>query len=67
MYKRQITNGAILLPVYGSDKYDTIAIERMKEVCPGYDIVPVDCRELIRQHGSLHCATMQIPAETIKL
>lgn len=62
-----ITNGAILLPVYGSDKYDTIAIERMKEVCPGYDIVPVDCRELIRQHGSLHCATMQIPAETIKL
>ena len=25
------------------------------------DIVGVDCRALIRQHGSLHCATMQFP------
>ncbi|WP_304963447.1 agmatine deiminase family protein, partial [uncultured Duncaniella sp.] len=23
--------------------------------------IPVDCRALIRQHGSLHCATMQLP------
>ena len=24
-------------------------------------IVKVDCRALIQQHGSLHCATMQLP------
>jgi agmatine/peptidylarginine deiminase len=23
--------------------------------------VPIDCRVLIRQHGSLHCSTMQYP------
>lgn len=62
-----IINGAILLPVYGSEKYDAIAVNRLAEACPGYDIVTVDCRELIRQHGSLHCATMQIPKGTIKL
>lgn len=62
-----ILNGAILLPVYASPKYDDIAISRLKEACPGYEIVPIDCRELIRQHGSLHCATMQIPVNTIKI
>ena len=62
-----ITNGAVMLPVYGSEKYDAIATRRIAEACPGYDIVPVDCRELIRQHGSLHCATMQIPAGTVKI
>ncbi len=60
-----ILNGAILLPVYASEKYDRTAISRLKKACPGYEIVTVDCRELIRQHGSLHCATMQIPANTI--
>jgi len=28
---------------------------------PDRDIVGVDCRALIRQHGSLHCVTMQFP------
>jgi agmatine/peptidylarginine deiminase len=29
---------------------------------PERQIVPVDCRALIRQNGSLHCVTMQLPA-----
>ncbi len=56
-----ILNGAILLPVYADERYDALAIERIRQAAPGYEIVTVDCRELIRQHGSLHCATMQIP------
>jgi len=28
----------------------------------GYEIVTVDCRTFIEQHGSLHCLTMQIPS-----
>jgi agmatine/peptidylarginine deiminase len=29
---------------------------------PSRSIVPIDCRPLIRQGGSLHCITMQLPA-----
>jgi agmatine/peptidylarginine deiminase len=32
---------------------------------PDHEILTVDCRALIRQHGSLHCATMQFPKEWI--
>jgi agmatine/peptidylarginine deiminase len=28
-------------------------------------VVGVDCRALIRQHGSLHCVTMQYPTGVI--
>lgn len=56
-----ILNGAVLLPVYADEKYDRIAIERISAAMPGYEVVPIDCRALIRQHGSLHCATMQLP------
>ena len=34
----------------------------LAEAFPGREIVPVDCRALVKQHGSLHCATMQYPA-----
>ena len=53
-------NGAILVPTYGQES-DEIALERLREACPEREIVGIDCRQLIRQHGSLHCATMQIP------
>lgn len=53
-------NGAVLLPIYGDPK-DKEAIEAMKRACPEHEIIPIDCRVLIRQHGSLHCVTMQLP------
>lgn len=56
-----ILNGSIILPTYADPHYDAIAIERIRQAAPRFEIVTVDCRELIRQHGSLHCATMQIP------
>ncbi len=40
---------------------DQIVLERLGQALPDREIVGVDCRSLIRQHGSLHCATMQIP------
>lgn len=59
-----IINGAVLLPVYGVAQ-DAQAIAVMEEIFPARDIVPVDCRPLIYQHGSLHCVTMQIPAGVV--
>jgi agmatine/peptidylarginine deiminase len=55
-----IVNGAVLVPVY-RDGADGVALERLAGCFPDRDIVPIDCRALIRQHGSLHCVTMQLP------
>lgn len=55
-----IINGAVLLPVYGSER-DGAAVEVLKKAFPNRDVIPVDCNALIRQHGSLHCVTMQYP------
>jgi len=57
-----ITPQRVLMPVYGQERKDRLAIQMMKIAFESRQIVPIDCRALIRQHGSLHCATMQIPA-----
>ena len=56
-----IINGAVLLPVYGQPMKDMLAQKIVAAAMPDYDVIPIDCRALIRQHGSLHCATMQLP------
>lgn len=56
-----ILNGAVLVPVYG-DPADRLALEILAGRFPGREIVPLDCRPLIRRFGSLHCVTMQLPA-----
>ncbi len=56
-----IINGAVLMPAYG-DKADAKAVAVLQQAFPGREIVPVPCRPLIWQNGSLHCITMQLPA-----
>lgn len=56
-----ILNGAVLVPVYGDTRHDTMALERLRPCFPGRDVIGIDCRALIQQYGSLHCVTMQIP------
>ncbi len=55
-----IVNGAVLVPIYG-DTHDAVALARLTGAFPNHQIVPIDCRPLILQHGSLHCVTMQYP------
>ena len=55
-----ILNEAVLLPVYDCDT-DRIALERLETAFPEREIVPIQCRSLVEQHGSLHCVTMQLP------
>ncbi len=57
-----IVNDAILLPTYGRPDYDRRAIDALSAAAPQMAIIPIDCQALICQHGSLHCATMQMPA-----
>ena len=56
-----IVNGAVLMPAYG-DKADAQAVAVLQKAFPDREIVPVPCRPLIWQNGSLHCITMQLPA-----
>lgn len=56
-----IINGAVLMPTYNSPK-DVIAIEQIQKAFPDREIIGIDCNALIKQHGSLHCVTMQYPA-----
>ncbi|NLC71891.1 MAG: agmatine deiminase family protein [Desulfuromonadaceae bacterium] len=55
-----IINRAVLVPTYDDPK-DAVALERLREAFPDREIIGIDCRELIRQGGSLHCATMHLP------
>ena len=56
-----IVNGAVLMPTYGQPENDKMAIEAISKAFPGYEVVGIDCVALIKQHGSLHCITMQYP------
>lgn len=56
-----IMNQAVLLPTYDQTDNDRKAMQTLQQVFPRHEIVGIDCRLLIRQHGSLHCATMQYP------
>jgi agmatine/peptidylarginine deiminase len=60
-----IANGAVLAPAYG-DPADARALAVLAQAFPGRDIVPVPCRPLIWQNGSLHCLTMQLPAGLLR-
>ena len=55
-------NGNVFLPVYGDPERDAAAVAAWQQACPGWRVTPLDCSALLLQHGSLHCATMQIPA-----
>ncbi len=59
-----IINGAVLVPTY-DDPADAVAMDILSEAFPGREIIGVDCRALIRQYGSLHCVTMQLPAGVV--
>ncbi len=61
-----ILNDAVLMPTYGSPQKDGLAIEQLGKAFPDREIVGIDCRTLIRQHGSLHCVTMQYPSNILK-
>ncbi|MDH4273959.1 MAG: agmatine deiminase family protein, partial [Gammaproteobacteria bacterium] len=56
-----IINGAVLMPTY-ADPNDDVARRALQACFPDREIIGVDCRAIIRQYGSLHCLTMQIPA-----
>ena len=56
-----VINGAVLCPTYAQPDLDAEALRLIGKAFPDREIVPIDCRSIIKQHGSLHCCTMQFP------
>ena len=61
-----VMNGAVLYPTYAQPENDALAKEVLALAFPDREITGIDCRPLIRQHGSLHCVTMQYPTGVIR-
>ncbi len=56
-----VANGLVTVPVFGTPT-DEPALRILEQCFPGRRIEPVDCRELVRGRGALHCITRDEPA-----
>ncbi len=61
-----ITNNQVLVPTYSQPENDALALKLIAEAFPGRKTTGIDCRALIKQHGSLHCVTMQLIENVIE-
>lgn len=60
-----IMNKSVIMPTYAQHHKDLLATQIMQIAFPNHKIITVDCNALIKQHGSLHCVTMQLPKEIL--
>ena len=56
-----VINQAVLVPVY-NDPADGRALDVLRRCFPDREVLAINCLPLLQQYGSLHCATMQLPA-----
>ena len=61
-----VVNGAVLCPTYRQPDLDHQALDIIGQAFPDREIIGIDCCSVIRQHGSLHCCTMQFPEAVLK-
>ena len=58
-----IINGAVLFPTYNQPDLDKKAMDIIQTAFPDREIIGIDAQVAVRQHGSLHCLTMQFPSK----
>lgn len=57
-----VLNDAVLVPSYGQPENDRAAAKAIGGIYSEREIVSIPASALIRQHGSVHCCAMQLPA-----
>lgn len=62
-----VTSKNLFMPVYDDEQNDILACQTIRIAYPEHNIVPINSKALVFQHGSLHCATMQIPKNLFTL
>ena len=60
-----IMNKSVIMPIYDQPQKDLLATQIMQIAYPNHKIITINCNALIKQHGSLHCVTMQLPKEIL--
>jgi agmatine/peptidylarginine deiminase len=58
-----IVNGAVIYPTYAQPAQDEEARTAIQAAFPQHRLIAIDARTIIRQHGSIHCLTMQVPEQ----
>ena len=61
-----VLNNAVIMPTYSQPDNDSAATKVLASIFPEREIVSVPATALIRQHGSIHCSAMQLPAGVLK-
>ena len=56
-------NHRVLVPTYGLPECDAAALAVYRHVLPDHEIVGIDARIAANAGGTVHCLTMQIPAD----
>lgn len=62
-----VLNGAVLVPTYKQPENDHKAMAAIASAFHSREIVGIDACTVIRQHGSLHCLSMQLPEGVINI
>jgi agmatine deiminase len=57
-----IANGAVIVPQFDDDVYDSKAIETLEELFPAHKVVGVSSKEILIGGGNIHCITQQVPS-----
>ena len=56
-----IINGAVLVPPFRQPENDKAALKQIGELFPGREAIGIDCLDLVKEGGSLHCISQQQP------
>jgi agmatine deiminase len=57
-----VLNGAVLVPTYNQLEHDLQALRILGNCFPGREIIGVDCADIIKEGGALHCMSQHQPA-----
>jgi agmatine deiminase len=57
-----VLNGAVLVPTYNQPKNDAQALEIIGDCFSDRQIIGVDCTDIIKEGGALHCMSQHQPA-----
>ena len=61
-----VINGAVIYPTYHQPTKDLLARDAIARAFPDREIIGIDSRVIVRQHGSIHCLTMQYPQGVLR-
>ena len=56
-------NGRVMVPTYRDPERDAAALAVYRQVMPEHEIIGIDARIAANAVGTVHCLTMQIPAD----